>query len=108
MSTDDKWLEGVQEQSFRRASAATASSFPPDNRMTGAQIAAQLDGSAYAVLSTTRPDGRPHAAPTSLVLHERAIWCPTVAGAVRLANLAALPWASLTVMHGRGPTTRWC
>jgi Pyridoxamine 5'-phosphate oxidase len=54
------------------------------------------------VLATTRADGRPHAAPTSLVLHEQAVWFPTVSGAVRLANLIARPWASLVVMHGAG------
>ncbi|GAB3808480.1 pyridoxamine 5'-phosphate oxidase family protein [Micromonospora zhanjiangensis] len=55
------------------------------------------------MLATTRADGRPHAAPTSLVRHDRAIWLPSVAGAVRLANLAVNPWASLVVMRGDGP-----
>jgi hypothetical protein len=37
-----------------------------------------------------------------LVLQGPVIWFPTVAGAVRLAHLAACPWASLVVMQGGG------
>ncbi|WP_433828771.1 hypothetical protein ACQP2E_05435 [Actinoplanes sp. CA-015351] len=36
-------------------------------------------------------------------MQERAVWFPTISGAVRLANLAAHPWASLVVMRGDGP-----
>jgi nitroimidazol reductase NimA-like FMN-containing flavoprotein (pyridoxamine 5'-phosphate oxidase superfamily) len=57
---------------------------------------------AYGVLATTRADGRPHAAPTSLVLQGQAVWFPTISGAVRLANLVVHPWASLVVMRGDG------
>jgi nitroimidazol reductase NimA-like FMN-containing flavoprotein (pyridoxamine 5'-phosphate oxidase superfamily) len=102
MNTDETWLAELQQRSFSQAGGATASSFPADNRMTGAQLARHLSPGRYGVLATTRADGRPHAAPTSLVLHEQAIWSPTVTGAVRLANLAAQPWASLVVMHGDG------
>lgn len=70
--------------------------------MTGAQLARLLSPGAYGVLATTRADGRPHAAPTSLVVHEQAVWFPTVSGAVRLANLTVHPWASLVVMRGTG------
>jgi hypothetical protein len=102
MTTDDLWLDEVQERSFNRANPATTSSLPTGNRMTGAQLVHLLRPGAYGVLATTRPDGRPHAAPTSLVLQDQAIWLPTVAGAVRLTNLAAHPWASLVVMRGEG------
>jgi hypothetical protein len=102
MNADETWLAELQELSFSKAGSATTSSFPVGNRMTGAQLAGHLAPGTYGVLATTRADGRPHAAPTSLVLHDRAIWSPTVAGAVRLANLAAQPWASLVVMHGGG------
>jgi hypothetical protein len=102
MTADETWLAELQARSFDRAGAATTSSFPPENRMTGARMARILCPGAYGVLATTRADGRPHAAPTSLVLHEQAVWFPTVSGAVRLANLAVHPWASLVVMQGAG------
>lgn len=102
MTTDDLWLDEVQERSFNRANPATTSSLPTGNRMTGAQLVHLLRPGAYGVLATTRPGGRPHAAPTSLVLQDQAIWLPTVAGAVCLTNLAAHPWASLVVMRGEG------
>ena len=100
MTTEEIWLAELQECSFGRAGAATTSSFPAENRMAGAQLAGLLCPGAYGVLATTRADGRPHAAPTSLVVHERAVWFPTVTGAVRLAHFAVHPWASLVVMRG--------
>ncbi|WP_341715658.1 pyridoxamine 5'-phosphate oxidase family protein [Micromonospora sp. FIMYZ51] len=103
MDMEVVWLAELQDISFSRAGVATASSFPAENRMTSAQLARLLHPGAYGVLATTRADGRPHATPASLVLHERAVWLPTVAGAVRLANLAAHPYASLVVMQGDGP-----
>jgi nitroimidazol reductase NimA-like FMN-containing flavoprotein (pyridoxamine 5'-phosphate oxidase superfamily) len=102
MTTEETLLAELQERSFGGAGAATKSSFPAENRMTGAQLARLLCPGAYGVLATTRVDGRPHAAPTSLVLHGTAIWFPTVTGAVRMANLAVHPWASLVVMQGGG------
>jgi len=103
MTTEEIWLAELQERSFGRAGATTTSSFPAENRMTGAQLARLLCPGAYGVLATTRADGRPHATPASLVLYDRAVWSPTATGAVRLANLAAHPWASLVVMRGTGP-----
>lgn len=102
MTTHDVWLAELQRRSFDQAGAATTSSFSEENRMTGAQLARLLRPGVYGVLATTRADGRPHAAPTSLVLYERAAWLPTVTGAVRLANLAVHPWTSLVVMQGGG------
>ncbi|MBO3743974.1 pyridoxamine 5'-phosphate oxidase family protein [Actinoplanes flavus] len=102
MTADEAWLAEVQARSFDRATPATTSSFPAENRMSGAQLAVMLHPGAYGVLATTRVDGRPHAAPTSLVLQDEAVWFPTISGAVRLANLAVHPWASLVVMRGDG------
>jgi nitroimidazol reductase NimA-like FMN-containing flavoprotein (pyridoxamine 5'-phosphate oxidase superfamily) len=103
MTTEEIWLAELPERSFDRAGAATTASFPAENRMTGPQLLRLLCPGAYGVLATTRADGRPHATPASLVLHQRAVWSPTVTGAVRLTNLAAHPWASLVVMRGGGP-----
>lgn len=61
-----------------------------------------LERNWYAVLATTRPDGRPHAAPVAFVVHDRRIWMASVAGAVRLRNIAHVPFASVVVSEGQG------
>ncbi|RKN49123.1 pyridoxamine 5'-phosphate oxidase family protein [Micromonospora endolithica] len=98
------WLAEVQEATFRRARPATEGAYPPENRMSGPQLVAQLTSGRYGVLATSRTDGRPHAVPTGLVLHHRSVWLPVTGGAVRLANVAAHPWASVVMIEGDGPT----
>ncbi|MEH0938567.1 pyridoxamine 5'-phosphate oxidase family protein [Micromonospora psammae] len=94
----------MQDATFRRAMPATAGAYPLENRMAGPQLVAQLTSGRHAVLATSRPDGRPHAIPTGLVLHHRSVWLPVTRGAVRLANVAAHPWASVVMLEGTGPT----
>lgn len=94
-------LEALLDESWAGAGRATATSFPPERRVGGERLAAWLTGHRYAVLATTRPDGRPHAAPVSYHLTDDAtFWLPTAGGAVRLRNLTAQPWASLVVTEG--------
>ena len=55
-------LGGLQDRTFARATAATAISYPPERRLSAPQLAAYLDRRTFAVVGTTRADGRPHAA----------------------------------------------
>jgi nitroimidazol reductase NimA-like FMN-containing flavoprotein (pyridoxamine 5'-phosphate oxidase superfamily) len=93
-------LGAVQDQSFARASAATAASYPPERRLTAARLARYLDRRAFAVVSSARADGRPHAAPSLFYRRGTEFWLPTVAGSVRERNVRAHPWLALTVTEG--------
>lgn len=72
--------------------------------MTGPQLAAYLHRRTYALASSTRPDGRAHAAPTLFTLHGEAFWLPTVGGAVRSANVRAHPRLALSILEGEHDT----
>jgi len=63
------WLGRLQDASFSRA-GAVRKAYPPERRMTGPQLAGYLARRTYALASSTRPDGRPHAAPTLLSIVE--------------------------------------
>lgn len=93
-------LEHLQTATFSTATAVTASSYPPERRLSGPALERYLDRRAFGVLSSTRPDGRPHAAPVSYTRREASFFMPTTAGSVRARNLAATPWAVLTVVEG--------
>jgi hypothetical protein len=58
------WLGRLQDASFSRAGPAVRKAYPPQRRMTGPQLASYLQRRTYALASSTRPDGRAHAAPT--------------------------------------------
>ncbi|MEU4393210.1 pyridoxamine 5'-phosphate oxidase family protein [Kribbella sp. NPDC023855] len=98
------WLERLQEESFRQGGRAVRTSYPPERRMTGAQLAGYLQRRSYALASSTRPDGRAHAAPTLFTIHAEAFWLPTIGGAVRLRNVEANPWLALSVLEGEHDT----
>lgn len=68
--------------------------------MTGPQLAEYLECRTYALASSTRPDGRAHAAPTLFSIREEAFWLPTLGGAARLRNVQAHPWLALSVIEG--------
>ncbi len=93
-------LSAVQDLSFARASAATAASYPPERRLTGAQLSRYLDRRAFAVVSSARLDGRPHAAPSLFFRRGTEFRLPTAAGSVRARNVRAHPWLALTVTEG--------
>lgn len=95
-------LGAVQDASFAAASAATVTSYPPERRLSGDVLEEVLRARRYATVASTRPDGRPHAAPTSFVLVGDALWLPTVAGAVRARNVRAQPWLVLVLTEGEG------
>jgi nitroimidazol reductase NimA-like FMN-containing flavoprotein (pyridoxamine 5'-phosphate oxidase superfamily) len=96
----DDELGAAQDRSFARASAATASAYPPERRLTAAQLARYLDRRAFAVVSSAREDGRPHAAPSLFYRRGAEFWLPTVAGSARERNVRAHPWLALTVTEG--------
>jgi predicted pyridoxine 5'-phosphate oxidase superfamily flavin-nucleotide-binding protein len=93
-------LGDLQDRTFARATAATAGSYPAQRRLSAAQLASYLDRRAFAVVASTRADGRPHAAMSAYVRRDATFWLPTVTGSVRERNVRAHPWLSLTVTEG--------
>jgi Pyridoxamine 5'-phosphate oxidase len=98
------WLGRLQDVSFSRAGRALRTAYPPQRRMTGPQLAGYLERRTYALASSTRPDGRAHAAPTLFSLYAEAFWLPTVGGAARLSNVRAHPWLALSILEGEHDT----
>jgi hypothetical protein len=94
------WLDRLQEDSFGRAGQAVRKAYPPQRRMTGSRLAEYLEHRTYALASSTRPDGRAHAAPTLFTVHAEAFWLPTLGTAARLRNVRANPWVALSVIEG--------
>lgn len=90
-------LARIQEASFVRASEATRGAFPADRRMDGAALLSFLSHNRYAVLATTRPDGRPQAAPVGYALVGTKFVMASLPGAQRVRNLQHEPHASLVI-----------
>jgi hypothetical protein len=93
-------LGQLQEETFAKASTATRESYPPERRMVGEELSSYLDRRVFAVVSSTRPSGRPHAALSSYVRRDTTFWLPTVAGSVRERNLQSQPWLVLVIAEG--------
>ena len=93
-------LGRLQDRTFLRATAATLSSYPPERRLNAAQLASYLDRRAFAVVGSTRADGRPHAALSSYIRRDGTFWLPTVAGSVRERNLRTAPWLTMVIAEG--------
>jgi hypothetical protein len=98
------WLDRLQDASFSRAGKAVRKAYPPERRMTGPQLARYLERRTYALASSTRPDGRAHAAPTLFSLYAEAFWLPTLGRAARLGNVRAYPWLALSILEGEHDT----
>ena len=90
----------MQDRTFARASRATLAAYPTESRLTGRRLAEYLDQRTFAVVSTTRRDGRAHAVVASYVREGTTFWLPTEGGTVRLRNVRAHPWAALTATEG--------
>ncbi|HEX6473005.1 MAG TPA: pyridoxamine 5'-phosphate oxidase family protein [Streptosporangiaceae bacterium] len=95
-------LAELQERSFARGNAAVRSAFPAERRLAGDDLAAFLDDHRYAMVASTRPSGRPHAAMTSYLRSGAVFWLPTMTGTARARNVAAQPWLSLVIAEGEG------
>jgi hypothetical protein len=107
-STGDRaladWLDRLQEASFSRAGPAMHAAYPPQRRLTGPQLAEYLTRRTYGLASSTRPDGRAHAAPTLFSIFAEAFWLPTLGAAARLRNVRAHPWLALSIIEGEHDT----
>jgi Pyridoxamine 5'-phosphate oxidase len=90
----------LQDRTFARATAATSTSYPRERRLDAAQLAAYLDRRAYAVVGSTRADGRPHSAMSVYIRRGATFWLPTVAGSVRERNLRTKPWLTMVIAEG--------
>jgi nitroimidazol reductase NimA-like FMN-containing flavoprotein (pyridoxamine 5'-phosphate oxidase superfamily) len=90
-------LSELQDRTFAGATAATARTYPPERRLTGEQLTSYLGRREYAVIGTTRPDGRPHASMSMYIRSGGAFWLPAVSGSVRARNLRTNPWLTMVV-----------
>ena len=102
--TQAAWLGRLQDTSFSRAARPVRDAYPPQRRMTGPQLAEHLARRTYALASSTRPDGRAHAAPTLFSTYAEAFWLPTLGGAARIGNVKAHPWLALSIVEGEHDT----
>jgi nitroimidazol reductase NimA-like FMN-containing flavoprotein (pyridoxamine 5'-phosphate oxidase superfamily) len=93
-------LGAIQDRTFARAAAATTASYPSERRLSAAQLTSYLDRRAFAVVGSTRADGRPHAAMSAYVRRGAAFWLPTVADSVRERNLRGTPWLTMVIAEG--------
>jgi hypothetical protein len=96
-------LGGLQDRTFARATSATATSYPPERRLSAAQLASYLDRRAFAVVGSTRADGRPHAAMSIFIRRGATFWLPTMAGSVRERNLRGTPWLTMVIAEEDHP-----
>lgn len=96
-------LGELQERSFARATSATGVSYPPQRRLDAAQLASFLDRRAFAVVGSTRADGRAHAALSIFIVRGTTFWLPTMAGSVRERNLRRTPWLTMVIEEGNHP-----
>jgi general stress protein 26 len=95
-------LEMVQVRSFAQASAATLASFPVEHALSGPELDGFLSERRYAMVATTRPDGRPHATMAAFRHRDGRLWLPTVAAAARVRNISANPGITVIVAEGVG------
>jgi hypothetical protein len=95
-------LVRIQRESYARAGAGLRSSWPKERALDADGFVELLTRRRYAVLATSRADGRAHAAPVGFVLADGALWIGTVEG-LRLRNVRARPWASVVVIEGDAP-----
>jgi nitroimidazol reductase NimA-like FMN-containing flavoprotein (pyridoxamine 5'-phosphate oxidase superfamily) len=96
-------LGGLQDRTFAQATAATAVSYPPERRLSAAQLASYLDRRTFAVIGSSRADGRPHAAMSVYVRRGTTFWLPTMAGSVRERNLRGTPWLTMVIAESDHP-----
>ena len=96
-------LGGLQDRTFARATAATGVSYPPERRLSAAQLASYLDRRAFAVVGSARENGRPHAAMSVYVRRGVTFWLPAMAGSVRERNLRGMPWLTMVIAEGDYP-----
>jgi hypothetical protein len=90
-------LADLQDRTFARATPTTHRTYPAERRLTAEQLASYLDRRTYAVIGTTRHDGRPHSSMSMYFRRGTTFWLPTVSATVRARNLREQPWLTLVV-----------
>jgi len=98
---DAALFEAIQRASYERASKSVHASWPPESAMDADQIALFLEQHRYAVVASTRPDGRPQAAPLAFFIRNGSFWFASVAGQ-RLRNLRHVSYLALVISEGDG------
>jgi nitroimidazol reductase NimA-like FMN-containing flavoprotein (pyridoxamine 5'-phosphate oxidase superfamily) len=93
-------LGELQERTFERATAATKTSYPPQRRLSDAQLVSYLGRRKFAVVGTARAGGRPLSAMSVFVRRGTTFWLPTMAGPVRERNLRRTPWLTMVIAEG--------
>ena len=102
---DSVTLIDIQNRSYERAGPGILESYPQSLAMDVHRLAAFLEGKRYAVLATSRPDGRAQAAPVAFTVWDGAFWFASVPGA-RVRNLRARSYAAAVVTEGEGKVHR--
>jgi pyridoxamine 5'-phosphate oxidase-like protein len=95
-------LDAIQDRTFARVTPATLRAYPLERRLTGSRLTGYLDRRSTGVVSSARPDGRPHSALSSFLRRGATFWLPTFAGTVRERNVRTSPWLVLVVAEGEG------
>lgn len=95
-------LAEIQSRTLARANEATSHSYPPERRLDAAALTRFLDRRTFAVIATTRANGRPHATMSSYVRRGTTFWLPTLSGSVRERNIQRQSWVSLVIAEGDG------
>ncbi|HET9896699.1 MAG TPA: pyridoxamine 5'-phosphate oxidase family protein [Streptosporangiaceae bacterium] len=90
-------LGEVQERTFARATPTTLAAYPRERSLSGPQLVGYLDRHSVLLVCSTRPDGRPHATPSSYVRQAATFWLPTMANSVRERNVRSQPWLVLVL-----------
>lgn len=93
----DTDLADLLDRTFAPATPATQRTYPPDRRLSADQLVGYLDGRTFAVIGTTRTDGRAHASMSMYFRRGATFWLPTVSATVRARNLRTQPWPTLVV-----------
>lgn len=88
----------IQDRTATSASPSTRESWPPADSLTQGEIERLLELRRYAVMATSRPDGRAHAVPVAFIHLDGRIWLGSAAETRHLRNLIQDPVMSLVVM----------
>jgi nitroimidazol reductase NimA-like FMN-containing flavoprotein (pyridoxamine 5'-phosphate oxidase superfamily) len=92
-------FDAIQNRSYERATKSLLDSYPKSKSMNRNKLTDFLESKRYAVLATSRIDGRAHATPISFIVANNAFWIASVEG-TRSRNLEAKPWASIVIFEG--------
>ena len=81
--------------------SSTAGAWPREDALDADEIRRLLEVRRYGILATSRPDGRPHAAPVSFAIVHGGLWFASNRSTVRMRNLERMPVAAFVVSGPR-------